>query len=400
MKASSRLEILPELEVLLICARRNLCEPHVERARKLLAQPLDWQRLIHLGEAHGLLPLLYWHGTRNLAAEFPQELAQQLQDRFRANSARSLLLIDQLFKVIDLLGHSGIPAIPFKGPALAGQLYGDASLRECADLDVLLWARDVPEAIRRLASSGYTKGHRLAANQQNAFVATQYEYGFLSPAGVLVELQWRIVPRYFSLSLPEQQYWGRVQAATIGGRDVNRLSAEDLLLFLSFHGGKHGWQKLIWLADVAELIVSTPQLDWEYVLDCARRVGGLRMLLLGSALARRLMNIPLPAQLKQPLMEDEAVGQIAEATCRNLFQGERPAYVRSQLYLLRVRERWRDRLRYLMRFVFTATPMEWEAADFPQPFSFLYRGLRLLRGFRKALSLARNTAARLIERKV
>ena len=394
------LEHSPELELLLLCARRNLSADRAQRARELLEQPLDWRRLIEQGHVHGLLPLLCWHGTRTLAQELPQEIAQQLHDHFRANAARNLLLIDELFKIVELLDGSGIPVVPFKGPALAEQLYGDAALRECVDLDILLRARDVPEAIRWLKFAGYTQGPKLTAVQQNAFLATQYEYAFLSPAGILVELQWRIAPQYFSLSLPEENYWGRIQSATICGREVNQLSCEDLLLLLSFHGGKHGWEKLIWLADVAELIAAHPQLDWDYVLNGARRTGGLRMLLLSAALARELLGIALPKHLEQPLAKDLAVLPIADGIARNVLRGEQPTYVKSQLYLLRVRERWQDRLRYVVRFTFTATPMELEMADFPRPFFFLYRCLRVLRGLRKALSLVGNTAARFIERKV
>ncbi len=394
------LEHSSELELLLLCARRNLSADRAQRARELLEQPLDWRRLIDQGRGHGLLPLLYWHGTRTLAQELPQEIAQQLHDHYRANAARNLLLIDELFKIVELLGGSGIPVVPFKGPALAEQLYGDAALRECVDLDILLRARDVPEAIRRLNFAGYTQGPKLTAVQQNAFLTTQYEYAFLSPAGILVELQWRIAPQYFSLALPEENYWGRIQSATICGRKVNQLSCEDLLLLLSFHGGKHGWEKLIWLADVAELIAAHPQLDWDYVLNGARRAGGLRMLLLGAALARKFLGVALPKDLEQPLAKDRAVPPIADGITRNVLRGEQPTYVKSQLYLLRVRERWQDRLRYAVRFTFTATPMELEMADFPRPFFFLYRCLRVLRGLRKALALVGNTAARFIERKV
>ena len=351
-------------------------------------------------QVHGLLPLLCWHGTRTLAQDFPPEIAQQLHDHFRANAARNLLLIEELFHVVELLGSSGIPVVPFKGPVLAENLYGDASLRECVDLDILLRARDVPEAIRRLKSAGYAEGPKLTAVQQNAFLTSQYEYAFLSPAGILVELQWGIVPHYFSLALPEEQYWGRIQSATICGREVNQLSCEDLLLLLSFHGGKHGWEKLIWLADVAELMASNPQLDWEYVLERARRAGGLRMVLLGAVLVSKLLGITLPRNLERPLAQDRTVNQIADRIVGKVLRGGRPSYLKSQLYLLRVRERWQDRLRYVARFAFTATPIEMEMVDLPAPFFFMYRFLRVLRGLRKALALVGNTAARVMERKV
>lgn len=390
----------PELELVLLCARRNLNIDRVRRALRLLEHPLNWSLLIEQAEVHGLFPLLYWHGTRTLALAFPPEIAQQLNSRFRANAARSLLLIRDLANTLELLGSRGIPVIPFKGPALAETLYGDAALRQCVDLDILLRSCDVPEAIRTLVSAGYEAPTELTTARQNAFIATQYEYAFLSPAGNLVELQWRILPRYFSLALPEGQYWSRIQSLKVFGRKINALSCEDLLLLLCFHGGKHGWDKLIWLADVAELITSTPHLEWEYVLEHARRAGGLRMLLLAVILANRFLETTIAEELEQPVARDRTVGQIADSICRNFDTGELPTYVQSQLYLLRVRERWRDRLRYLIRFALTPTPMEWKIVDLPPSLSSLYSFLRVLRGLGKALSLARNAASRFVKSKL
>jgi hypothetical protein len=385
----------PELELLLLCARRNLSVDRARRALELLDRPLDWSLLIKQADLHRLFPLLYWHLTRTLARDFSHEVAQQLDQRFRANVARSLLLIRDLVNIVELLGRHGIPIVPFKGPALAESLYGNAALRECVDLDILLHPHDVLEAIRSLVSAGYHAPKELSPAQQNAFVATQYEYPLLTPAGTLVELQWHIVPRYFSLPLPEEQYWSRIQSLRVGGREMNSLSPEDLLLLLSVHGGKHGWEKLIWLADVAELVASNPHLDWAYVLDQARRVGGLRMLLLGVALANRFLGTTIPRDLEQPLARDPTVERIADGIGHNLVWGELPTYVKSQLYLLRVRERWQDRLRYVVQFTFTATPEEWKIVNLPPSLFLLYSLLRLLRGVVKGSSLAVDAIARL-----
>jgi len=390
----------PELELLLACARREMSEDHTRHALGLLDQPLDWSLLLEQARSHRLLPLLYWHWKRSLRLDFPAEIAQQLDGRFLANVARSLLLVQDLADVVDLLGRQGIPVVPFKGPALAESLYGNAALRDCVDLDILIRRRDVPQAVRTLVSAGYVDGKQLTPAQQNAFVATQYEHPFLSPSGILVELQWRIVPRYFSLALSEEQYWSRIQPLTLFGREMNALSCEDLLLLLCFHGGKHGWEKLIWLADVAELVVSKPHLDWKYALDQARRAGGLRMLLLGVVLANRLLGTTIPRDLEQPLAGDPTVERIADGIGRDLVRGELPTYVKSQLYLLRVRERWQDRVRYVVQFTFTATQEEWKIVDLPPSLSVLYRFLRVLRGLAKAMSLASNIVSRLIKSKV
>ena len=357
---------------------------------------LDWGALLELARKHRLFPLLYWHWTKSLQLSFPAGLAPQLDDWFRANAARSLLLAQELAQVVERLGRFGIPAVPFKGPALAEKLYGNAALRECVDLDILIRRRDVANAIQTLVSAGYVDGKQLTAARQTAYIGTQYEYPLLSPSGVLVELQWRIVPHYFSLPLEEEQYWSRMQPMTIRGREMNSLSPEDQPLFLCIHGGKHGWQKLIWLADVAEMVVSHP-VDWEYVLDQAQRAGALRMVLLGVFLANRLLGTTVPADIEDSLARDPMVEHIAEALVGNLVSGRHPTYLESQRYFLRVRERWQDRLRYLVRFTSTPTPMEWEMVRLPPALSGLYRVVRLLRGLGKAVAIAGSTVYRLVK---
>lgn len=389
----------PEFDLLLLCARRHLTDFQAQRAREILDQPLNWNMLLAQAQSHRLSPLLYWQVTRTLRRHFPDALGTQLNDRFRANTARTLLLIQDLVNTVELLSRRGIQTIPFKGPVLAEMLYGDAALRECVDLDILVRARDVQEAIRTLLSAGYEDVSSLKPAQQSAFVATQYEYALRSPAGTLVELQWRTVPRYFSLFLDEEKPWNRIRPIQVCGREMNSLSPEDLLLLLSFHGSKHGWEKLIWLADVGELIASSPQLDWGYVIDTARGAGGLRMLLLGITLANKLLGTVIPNEIERPIARDRTAEHIAESICHRLQTSEIPTYVKSQIYLLRVRERWRDRLRYILRFTSTGTPMEWRIVDLPPSLFVVYSFLRVLRGLAKGFGLAMNSASRLIKRR-
>ena len=386
--------ISPELELLLACARRQLSEDHAQYALGLV-DSLNWSVLLKLARAHRLFPLLYWHWTKSLHLSLPADLAAQLDDQFSANAARSLFLGQELAEVVEQLGRRGIPAVPFKGPALAESLYGNAALRECVDLDILIRRRDVANAIQTLASAEYMGGKQLIAAQQTAYIATQYEYPFLSPSGVLVELQWAIVPHCFSLSLNEEQYWRRIQPITACGREMNSLSPEDLLLFLCIHGGKHGWERLIWLADIGELIGSHPSLDWRYVLHQAQHAGALRMLLLGMVLANLLLGITIPAGVGDSLARDPNVERIAKGLVHDLVSGRHPLYLESQRYRLQIREHWQDRLRYLFRFTFTATPMEWEMVRLPPSLSGLYRLLRVLRGLGKAIALAGTTVYRL-----
>jgi len=64
-------------------------------------------------------------------------------------------MTQHLLKVLDLLTGSGVEAIPFKGPVLAVQAYGDLLMRSFVDLDILIHAKDLSRVSKILIDQGY-----------------------------------------------------------------------------------------------------------------------------------------------------------------------------------------------------------------------------------------------------
>ena len=79
---------------------------------------------------------------------------------------------------------------------------------------------------------------------------------------------------------------------------MKTFSAEDLLFSLCVHGSRHLWERLGWICDVAELI-SRHDLRLDALLKRAATADTERMFLLGLHLAERLLDAPLPAEVKR-----------------------------------------------------------------------------------------------------
>ena len=62
---------------------------------------------------------------------------------------------DQLSTLLRNFKAAGIPAIPYKGPALAATAYGNVGLRVFGDLDILIQKEDVPRAADMMTALGY-----------------------------------------------------------------------------------------------------------------------------------------------------------------------------------------------------------------------------------------------------
>jgi hypothetical protein len=83
----------------------------------------------------------------------------------------------------------------------------------------------------------------------------QREYAFWHEgAGISLELQWEIIPRYFSFFWDFISLRERSQRVSLGGGDVSTFVPEDLMLVLCVHGSKHLWERLFWLCDLGETV--------------------------------------------------------------------------------------------------------------------------------------------------
>ena len=382
------LDAVPALELLLCCARHQLVTGLSARVGELLEERVDWDALQSLANAHGLSPLLYWNLWKNFSQVLPPAAGKAIQDSFQSNAYRNLLLVKELVDVLRLLASKHISVVPFKGPILAEALYGSIALRQCDDLDIFIRPEDLAAGIKTLVSEGYTPGLKLSPPQQAAWIRSQYEYGLMSPSGALIEFQWAIVPRYFSLPLHTEQLWQGLRTIQIGGEDVLALSPENLLLVLCIHGGKHQWKRLVWLSDIAEIIQLHADLDWDYAVRQARAHHAERMLFLGVSLTHTVFGTGLPENILRRLAEDKAVMSLNKQVCQTLVHTSETGEVTAHAFLIRTRERWIDKVRYILRFILTPTSEEWSLVRLPKIFFPLYSVLRVARGFLKIGVLA------------
>jgi hypothetical protein len=173
------------------------------------------------------------------------------------------------------------------------------------------------------------------------------------------------------------------------GKPVASLSAEETLLILCVHGAKHGWNRLMWVCDIAEFLRVNADIDWPWLLQYAKKLGGGRMLLFGLHLANTLLDAELPAEIVRQIQAEPIINSLARQVREELLRGmydpsglfeERP------FFYMKLRERWQDRtwlfLRYSPEYFHRMiTPNEQDHAFLPLPnsLSFLYYLLRPLR---------------------
>lgn len=376
----------PEHQLLVSCARTRIDGRRTERIRSLLQGEISWPYLIEAAEAHRITPLLYRALRASSPEAVPEPVLERLQSLSYANAIRSAVQAAELIKLLGQLRGAGIPAIPIKGPVLAAMAYGDLSLRQSRDLDIVVHPTDVVKATHLLTSRGYQPLATLSTWQTAARLRYQHACGFVAAKGGAVELHWSVTPIAFSFPLDLEPYWQRTQPVPMCGTTVESFSPEDTLLMLCVHAARHTWRALGWISDIAELIDATAEMDWERTLERSNAHRG--ELYVGLQLAGDLLGARVPDEVRKRVADDPAACSLA-ARFQQLLFSRGPDHRLSTFERFRLTMQARGSLlhkaQYALRFVdFVVAPNtnDFAALQLPRRLSFLYylvRPMRLVR---------------------
>jgi len=374
----------PEIKLLLCCGTTHISNEKSEQIKSLMQTDLDWPYLLETASRNGLIPLLYRNLGKPGTDAVPPSVVERLRNHFYLNARHNALLTEELNRLVSVFDEQGVAVIPFKGPALAEELYGDIGCRAIYDLDVLVKREDVLRAMDLMASLGYTAQSKFTKSQMFAYLAAHNEISFVSKERkVIVELQWEIAPRYFGFPVATLGLWNHGGVRSKSGFLFP--PAEELLLMLCVHGAKDLWGQLKWICDVAQLLRVHEDLDWKKTLELAYDSGGRRMLLLGLLLAKDLFDASIPEKIVKEIEFDSTARKLATKVEEGLFRKSNggSGILRSSLFYLKVRERLRDRIRYCADLALTTTPGDWALLKLPRSLFPLYSLVRPIRLIKK-----------------
>jgi hypothetical protein len=363
-----------------------LSDSAAREIKEILRAPLDWELLLSQAAENAVTPLL----DRQLRAAAPDSLPPQIREclhsALRANSARNLFLTVELTKVLNALRSAGVPAFTYKGPALAAQAYGDVTLREFDDVDVVLPQRHMPKAHEVMTVLGYRAKFEgpVALYPGAALIPGEYSY---RDAGrhVIVELHTEYTLRHFPVRPDIDDLERRSTVIAVAGQEVRTLSAEDNIPLLCIHGAKDFWGRLSWIADVSEMVQAHPGLDWNAVTQRSEAYQAGRMLHLGLRLAADLLGMPLPDEIGRRVRSDGGAAIAAGQVERMLLDRGAPEPNGPSRFRFRRRmlPGYLAGWRYATRLALMPAEEDWSSMRLAGPLAPLYPLLRPLRLLRK-----------------
>jgi hypothetical protein len=378
----------PELQLLLACA---CLSPDLGLVRNCAAVQLDWKKVVNAAEYHGVTPLL----LKNLKlanVTIPDQELKQLEENNSRTVRQNLFLTSELLRVISSLQGAGIEAVPLKGAVLATGVYGDIGLRPFSDIDLLIRREHLAEAESVVQRLGYEPEVLIPAAYRERWMEQQCELTFRRAGMSRVELHWDIAHPHFTLKTGVEKFWSRLRRAQIGDASVPDLSEQDLLFTLIVHGTRHAWSRLMWLVDVAEMLRTSREIDWQLFAKNAEEDGATRMLATSLVLAKNGFDVSLPSEAMAWAYSDPIAQKLAQrvfAHWDGSFDGDdtselEPSAGWRHRWIMQTRENRMERWTYARRVFSMVGEEEFMAARLPGNMFPLYKAVRLWNIFRKA----------------
>lgn len=394
-----------ETQFVVQCLRAGLHGPSLETTD---LESVDWDGVLDGAARHTVSPLVYEAlqefseqtvsapqrpgdetgpatETSRKPTQVPAEVLETFRERSQFVARRNLRLLGAVASLSSTLQSAGLRAIPYRGPVIASHLYGDVGRREFRDVDLLVAREDIPAIKSILEELGFEPVYvgdsvrGLTPTQEWAYRHVEREYTFYRDRDDLeVELHWRVLSRHFPTGFDLETVWDRRSTTTVAGTEIPTLAPEDRVLTCCVHGSRHRWERLHWSYDVA-IALTDQSVDWDVILERARRHNCRRLHLLGLAVADWLYDVPLPDRVRRQIATDQSLEGLLAAVEDRLFTDRPYQEFEERRFQARALDRTRDRVAFWANWLFKPNRSDVEAIALPRPLVPLYGFVRPVR---------------------
>ncbi|MBM9605797.1 nucleotidyltransferase domain-containing protein [Desulfopila inferna] len=351
-------------------------------------EDFDWEYFAKASVIHGVFLLIYPILKLTRLITIPENQKVVLKTLARNYTIKSIRLSAELVKICTLLKGKGIPAVPFKGPTLSHAVYDKQDVRIFSDLDVLLKANDVENALVCLQEQGYAPLINLDQEQLTRYKSFENDIQLSNLNGVVVEIHWEATGRYLEKAFDFEYFGSRVHNMDFFETKIQQLAREDLLIYLCVHGTRHAWERLEWLCSVACILRNPDIVDFTEIFSRVKSLGCRRIVLQAFILAQEVFAIDLPKILQERIMREQKTLDIVGKNKKDLS----PVYNdglntiqksghRFKLFQFLLRDHWTGSVKYLFRQVFRPRVTDFQLICLPAklfPLYYLIRPYRLV----------------------
>jgi len=261
-----------------------------------------WCRDQSTGHADPHVRVLLPFALKALLAIDPNApIVPHAQSAYLDNSRLNLTRMARLLSVLRRFDSEGIPCVVLKGAALAFRYYRSYGVRSMSDVDLLVRLADVERAAMLLADLGWTPPGDASIDLWSTRVRLQHARAFNAAGPHNLDLHWRVL----NATSPdvEERIWAATETFRVGSTPVRVLGPTDQI----FHLCAHAVQPTVdpspcWIVDVLTILnLAGADVDWERLVDLARRTSTTIRISAAVIELRRLLGARIPESLVHAL---------------------------------------------------------------------------------------------------
>lgn len=267
--------------------------------------PIDYcdQDFLNYLAAHRIIGVL---GSLN------PDFAQQAKTQRQNVLCESLKKFAALVEIKQQFKEAGIRFFVLKGLVLSQLLYGDFSIRQSCDIDILIEPVNSFKADQIFRKLGYTNRANYIIREKDIPIIQKraHDIGYVNAEkGVCFECHFRVKENEYLFNVPFEALWERRQTIRIQKHDFDFFGLEDLLIYLSMHGAHHHYARLHWLMDVS-MLIQTYTFDFDRLLKQAKNLNCERVFCVSILLACEMLDRPVPMPVKSAFEKDKVAVSI------------------------------------------------------------------------------------------
>jgi hypothetical protein len=283
---------------------------------------------------------------------------QRLRQKANQIAFRAMERLAEAGRAQSVLAAHGIGSVPLKGPVLSQTLYGDPTFRESRDLDILVAREDFGAALELLMREcHYACAVRppQSSAHLSLWLDAHKDVTLTSPQNLPIELHHRLTA--VKALLPSIGLKQATSLTIVGPMKFAQFDRLDLFVYLCVHGSVSRWHRLLWIADIHEILTASSNEEIRALCDHAAKRGVTRCVEAAILLRQQLWkpDAALPDIL--PLRSDRRRSVMVANSIKTIKADDyHPGGMRALLHRLILRDGWEYRLSVLQEFTSRHNP--------------------------------------------
>lgn len=141
------------MALMILCTRIHFKNAEIDDLNAYIeSNDIEWPDVFKTCRKHQICPLIY---KILLKAKLNESIQKQISNQLKKFTLQSFEQAKETERLIFLLKENNISVITYKGTAFSKQFFGNISMRQSSDIDLVIDSDDIPQAIKILEKDGF-----------------------------------------------------------------------------------------------------------------------------------------------------------------------------------------------------------------------------------------------------